>query len=203
MMNVFGIDIIEHEGQHYVLNDWNGEKYLRCWRCDGNNPDIPADAFARFENFEIRPVYGDEDQHGDFPIIGYEVTQTKPETPFSAERKRDILIAYALTEYRDHVEDEMRKAYSFVVSNPGTQYFYIYTDGTTLYTDRRYADTDDRMLMCEITEDPDWTLYADREDIPDPEDTEAYDAFREETQEWMIDNFDPEPYIDDFLAHIQ
>lgn len=61
------IELVEIEGKVYALNGWNGEKFLNCWECIGeDNMD------ASKEEYVITPVY-EEDGEGDFITVGYEV----------------------------------------------------------------------------------------------------------------------------------
>ena len=57
-----GIELVEIDGETFALNGWNGETYLKCWKCLGE--DLMD---ASEEEYQITPIYEDEE------IAGYEV----------------------------------------------------------------------------------------------------------------------------------
>lgn len=63
------IELVSIDGKVYALNGWNGDKYISCWECTGDHYlDFAEDG----REYEIKPIY-QEDENGDFEIIGYEV----------------------------------------------------------------------------------------------------------------------------------
>lgn len=61
------IELVEIDGTVYALNGWNGEKYLNCWICTGE--DLMD---ASEEEYQIKPEYK-EVAEDEFEIVGYEV----------------------------------------------------------------------------------------------------------------------------------
>lgn len=60
------IDLVDIEGTVYALNGWNGEKYLNCWVCTGE--DLMD---ANEKEYGITPIYNNNEE--DPETIGYEV----------------------------------------------------------------------------------------------------------------------------------
>ena len=63
------IEIIEHNGEFFALNDWNGEKWLNAWKVkDKNGYDILENG----KKYEVTPIYK-EIAEEEFEIIGVEI----------------------------------------------------------------------------------------------------------------------------------
>lgn len=60
------IELVEIDGRVYALNGWNGEKYLDCWECVGED-----NTEASEKKYEITPIT--EEVDGEYEIVGYEV----------------------------------------------------------------------------------------------------------------------------------
>ena len=58
------IKLWEIDGEVYALYGWNGEQYLHCWKCDGENYMNASE-----EEYTITPIYNKDDD-----IVDYEVS---------------------------------------------------------------------------------------------------------------------------------
>lgn len=63
------IELVEIDGVVYALNEWNGETYLDCWECTGDdNMEVGKDGIA------ITPIYSEEMNEDEiYDIVGYDV----------------------------------------------------------------------------------------------------------------------------------
>lgn len=61
------IELVEIEGTVYALNGWNGEKYLNCWECIGED-----NMEASKEEYVITPILK-EIEEDEFEIVRYEI----------------------------------------------------------------------------------------------------------------------------------
>ena len=61
--NSSSIPMYEINGEIYALDGWNGETYLHCWKCSGENLTEASE-----EEYAISPIYDEDDN-----ITGYEV----------------------------------------------------------------------------------------------------------------------------------
>ena len=57
------IELAWIDNELYALYGWNGEKYVRCWKCHNKYTAVDDGV-----EYEIKPIYDDEDF-----IIGYEI----------------------------------------------------------------------------------------------------------------------------------
>lgn len=58
------IEVMEIDDTAYALNGWNGESYLNCWICSGEQYMDASE-----EEYRIKPIYND-----DMSIKGFEIT---------------------------------------------------------------------------------------------------------------------------------
>ena len=61
--NDASISMYEIDGEVYALYGWNGETYLHCWKCIGEDHMTASE-----EEYEISPVYDEDDN-----IVEYEI----------------------------------------------------------------------------------------------------------------------------------
>lgn len=60
------IELIEIEGNIYALDRWNGEEYINCWKCEGEDHMEASE-----EKYIIRPIY--KEIEGEYEIVDYKV----------------------------------------------------------------------------------------------------------------------------------
>ena len=60
------IEMMQIEGNVYALYGWNGEKYINCWKCIGDNLMQASE-----EEYHIIPTF--KGINGEYKITGYEI----------------------------------------------------------------------------------------------------------------------------------
>ena len=63
-------DVIEYNSDEYIAMDWNGERYIHCYKRAEFGGTFPAEGWEN-KDIALRPIYK-EVADDEFEVIGYE-----------------------------------------------------------------------------------------------------------------------------------